>query len=85
MESARIVGALARYTGDFSLAEDIAQEALAEALVSWSVDGVPAHFVRIDDRCQGGTHFRAGFARFGWHGRRVFWGDEWSDEPVANL
>jgi RNA polymerase sigma factor (sigma-70 family) len=41
MESARIVGALARYTGDFSLAEDLAQEALAEALVSWSVDGVP--------------------------------------------
>jgi predicted RNA polymerase sigma factor len=42
MESARIVGALARYTGDFSLAEDVAQEALAEALVSWSVEGVPA-------------------------------------------
>jgi RNA polymerase sigma factor (sigma-70 family) len=42
MESARIVGALARYTGDFSLAEDLAQEALAEALVSWSVNGVPA-------------------------------------------
>jgi RNA polymerase sigma factor (sigma-70 family) len=42
MESARIVGALARYTGDFSLAEDLAQEALAEALVSWSVDGIPA-------------------------------------------
>ncbi|PJJ65053.1 RNA polymerase sigma factor [Compostimonas suwonensis] len=42
MESARIVGALARYTGDFSLAEDVAQEALAEALVSWAVDGVPA-------------------------------------------
>jgi RNA polymerase sigma factor (sigma-70 family) len=41
MESARIVGALARYTGDFALAEDVAQEALAEALVSWSVDGVP--------------------------------------------
>ncbi|MEV4418951.1 DUF6596 domain-containing protein [Patulibacter sp. NPDC049589] len=41
-ESARIVGALARFTGDFSLAEDVAQEALAEALVSWSVDGVPA-------------------------------------------
>jgi predicted RNA polymerase sigma factor len=41
MESARIVGALARYTGDFSLAEDVAQEALAEALVSWAVDGVP--------------------------------------------
>ncbi|MDQ0634294.1 putative RNA polymerase sigma factor [Arthrobacter pascens] len=42
MESARIVGALARYTGDFSLAEDLAQEALAEALVSWSENGVPA-------------------------------------------
>jgi len=42
MESARIVGALARVTGDFALAEDLAQEALAEALVSWSVDGVPA-------------------------------------------
>ncbi len=42
MESARIIGALARYTGDFSLAEDLAQEALAEALVSWSIDGVPA-------------------------------------------
>ncbi|MGA7207158.1 MAG: DUF6596 domain-containing protein [Specibacter sp.] len=42
MESARIVGALARYTGDFALAEDLAQEAVAEALVSWAVDGVPA-------------------------------------------
>ncbi|TAK70485.1 MAG: RNA polymerase subunit sigma-24 [Actinomycetota bacterium] len=42
MESARIVGALARYTGDVALAEDLAQEAVAEALVSWSVDGVPA-------------------------------------------
>ncbi|MDI9916820.1 DUF6596 domain-containing protein [Rhodococcus sp. IEGM 1379] len=42
MESARIVGALARYTGDFALAEDLAQEAIAEALVSWAVAGVPA-------------------------------------------
>lgn len=41
-ESARIVGALTRVTGDFSLAEDLAQEALAEALVSWSVNGLPA-------------------------------------------
>src|SRR5690606_5043794 len=41
IESARIVGALARHTGDFSLAEDLAQEALAEALVSWPRDGVP--------------------------------------------
>lgn len=43
IESARIVGALARYTGDFALAEDAAQEALAEALVSWPRDGQPAN------------------------------------------
>ncbi|TYL55405.1 RNA polymerase sigma factor [Nocardioides sp. BGMRC 2183] len=43
IDSARIVGALARYTGDFALAEDVAQEALAEALVSWPTDGVPAN------------------------------------------
>ena len=41
MESARIVGALARYTRDFALAEDVAQEALAEALVSWATAGIP--------------------------------------------
>jgi RNA polymerase sigma factor (sigma-70 family) len=41
IESARIVGALARSTGDFALAEDLAQEALAEALVTWPRDGVP--------------------------------------------
>jgi RNA polymerase sigma factor (sigma-70 family) len=43
IESARIVGALARLTGDFSLAEDVAQEALSEALVSWPRDGTPAN------------------------------------------
>jgi RNA polymerase sigma factor (sigma-70 family) len=42
IESARIVAALARYTGDFALAEDVAQEAVAEALVAWSRDGAPA-------------------------------------------
>ncbi|WP_040840601.1 RNA polymerase sigma factor [Nocardia brevicatena] len=41
IESARIVGALARYTGDFALAEDLAQEALAEALVTWPREGTP--------------------------------------------
>lgn len=41
MESARIVGGLARFTRDFSLAEDLAQEAVAEALVSWTVNGIP--------------------------------------------
>ena len=43
IESARIVGALARYTSDFALAEDLAQEALAEALVTWPRDGVPGN------------------------------------------
>ena len=47
IESARIVGALARYTGDFAMAEDLAQEALAEALVSWPRDGVPQQPVRL--------------------------------------
>ncbi|MEU4650856.1 RNA polymerase sigma factor [Nocardia fluminea] len=41
IESARIVGALARYTGDFAMAEDLAQEAFAEALVTWPREGVP--------------------------------------------
>lgn len=41
IESARIVGALARLTGDFSHAEDLAQQALAEALVTWPREGVP--------------------------------------------
>ena len=43
IESARIVGALARRTGDLALAEDAAQEAVAEALVSWPREGVPAN------------------------------------------
>ena len=43
IESARIVATLARYTGDFPLAEDVAQEALAEALVTWSREGVPTN------------------------------------------
>ena len=41
IESARIVGGLARYTHDFALAEDLAQEAFAEALVTWPREGVP--------------------------------------------
>lgn len=41
-DAARIVATLARSTGDLALAEDVAQEALAEALVAWSRDGVPA-------------------------------------------
>ena len=40
-ESARIVAALTRYTGDFSWAEDLAQAALLDALVAWPVGGIP--------------------------------------------
>lgn len=43
MHSARIVATLARSTGDLPLAEDLAQEALAEALVTWPRDGAPAN------------------------------------------
>jgi len=41
IESARIVGALTRLVGDFGLAEDLAQEALVDALRQWPVEGVP--------------------------------------------
>ncbi len=41
IESARIVATLTRYTGDFGLAEDLAQEALLDALTQWPRDGVP--------------------------------------------
>jgi RNA polymerase sigma factor (sigma-70 family) len=41
IESARIVGTLARMTGDVGLAEDLAQEALVDALRQWPESGVP--------------------------------------------
>jgi len=41
IEGPRVVAALARVTGDLGQAEDVAQEALAEALVSWAESGVP--------------------------------------------
>ena len=40
-EWGRIVASLIRRTGDWDLAEDAAQEAFAQALASWSRDGVP--------------------------------------------
>lgn len=39
----RIVAALIRVTGDWTLAEDCAQEALAQALRRWPEEGVPAN------------------------------------------
>src|SRR5690606_31397690 len=41
IESARIVATLAKVTGDVGLAEDLAQEALVEALEQWPSAGVP--------------------------------------------
>jgi len=43
IESARIVATLTRAVGDFGLAEDLAQEALADALAQWPETGVPAN------------------------------------------
>jgi RNA polymerase sigma factor (sigma-70 family) len=41
IEGARIVATLARITGDLGLAEDLAQEALVEALEQWPAGGTP--------------------------------------------
>lgn len=41
IESAKIVATLTRTVGDFGLAEDLAQEALLDALRQWPVEGVP--------------------------------------------
>lgn len=41
IESSRIVATLARVTGDFGFAEDLAQEALIEALEQWPNAGTP--------------------------------------------
>jgi RNA polymerase sigma factor (sigma-70 family) len=41
IESARIVATLAKATDDVGLAEDLAQEALIQALTHWPEDGVP--------------------------------------------
>jgi RNA polymerase sigma factor (sigma-70 family) len=41
IESARLIAALARMTGDVGLAEDLAQDALVAALEQWPSDGVP--------------------------------------------
>ena len=43
IESARIVATLARVTGDLGLAEDLAQEAVVDALAQWRASGVPVN------------------------------------------
>ena len=46
----RIVAALIRITGDWTLAEDSAQEALATALARWPAAGVPTPASPIGSR-----------------------------------
>jgi RNA polymerase sigma factor (sigma-70 family) len=41
IEGARVTATLARMTGDVGLAEDLAQDAVADALAQWPRDGVP--------------------------------------------
>ncbi len=41
IDGARVTATLARFTGDLGEAEDLAQEAVAEALESWPTSGVP--------------------------------------------
>lgn len=43
VEGARIVATVARMTGDVGLAEDVSQDAVAEALVSWPEHGIPGN------------------------------------------
>jgi RNA polymerase sigma factor (sigma-70 family) len=40
-EAGRLVGALTRFLGDFDLAEEAVQDALAEAVARWPAEGVP--------------------------------------------
>jgi RNA polymerase sigma-70 factor, ECF subfamily len=42
-ESGRVLAGLIRFAGDFDLAEDALQDALARALVAWPRDGLPAN------------------------------------------
>ncbi|MEV0711795.1 RNA polymerase sigma factor [Nocardia aurea] len=41
MESAKIIATLTRTVGDFGFAEDLAQEALVDALAQWPQTGIP--------------------------------------------
>ncbi len=43
IESGRLVAMLARITGDFAGAEDLAQDALERALTQWPTHGIPQH------------------------------------------
>jgi RNA polymerase sigma factor (sigma-70 family) len=60
-ESARLVGALTRMTGDVGLAEDLAQDALVAAVEQWPTSGVPenpAGWLMTTAKRRGIDHFR---------------------------
>jgi RNA polymerase sigma factor (sigma-70 family) len=60
-ESARLVGALTRMTGDVGLAEDLAQDALVAALEQWPTADVPANpigWLMTTAKRRGIDHFR---------------------------
>ena len=60
-ESARLVGALTRMTGDVGLAEDLAQDALVAALEQWPSTGVPDNptgWLMTTAKRRGIDHFR---------------------------
>jgi RNA polymerase sigma-70 factor (ECF subfamily) len=40
-EAGRLVGALTRFLGDFDIAEEAVQDALAEAVARWPAEGIP--------------------------------------------
>jgi predicted RNA polymerase sigma factor len=50
IESARLIAGLTRLVNDFSLAEDLAQDALVAALEQWPGSGIPSK-LRTSRRC----------------------------------
>ena len=48
-EYGQVVASLIKLTGDWELAEDCAQDALASAIERWPRDGVPAKTRRVAD------------------------------------
>jgi RNA polymerase sigma-70 factor (ECF subfamily) len=80
------VAALARWSGDLSVAEDAVQEACAEALRSWPRDGVPDNpgaWLLTVARNRARDRLRRESVRPGKELAAVQ-GDGWADEPVVH-
>ena len=84
LEFGRLVSSLARYVGDVSLGEELAQEALVDALEQWQDEGIPrnpgAWLMTVGrerpSTCSAGTRR--------WHAstRRSLW---WPTEPKPRI